>query len=136
MSLYTSLQACRGFSKVHNSHITNSISSKHKLLTCILLVQSSYNKHANMAFTRHLSATNNLGSFNHSMVYSTHLQVSNNLHTVNHQMLFKSHFQNNSNRATLTHNILHSLHLLAKSTTPIPNYQVGSSLQKAEVYYE
>ena len=91
MPLYTSLQACRGFSKVHNSHSTNSISSTHKLLTCILLVQSSYNKHANMAFTRHLSATNNLGSFNHSMVYSSHLQASNNQGIINCSMMSSIH---------------------------------------------
>ena len=79
MPLYTLLQACMGFSKVHNSHSTNNISSTYKLLACIQLVQSSYNKSINMAFTCNLLATDNLHTFNHSTVYS------NNLGTIKHR---------------------------------------------------
>ena len=119
MPLYTSLQAFKGFNKVHNSHsINNNHPSTYKLLTCILLVQSSY---TNMAFSSHLQTGNNQGTFNDSIIFSIHLQAKNN-------------------QGILKHSMVINIHLLASSTTPIHNYSsrhpVGSLPEKDKVYLE
>ena len=110
MLLYTSLQAFKGFNKVPNSHsINNNDPSTYKLLTCNLLVQSSY---TNMAFISHLQTGNNQGTLNRSMVLHIHLQTGNNQGTLNHSMMF-SHLQASNNQDILNDSIILSIHLQA-----------------------
>ena len=113
--LYTSLQACMRFSKVHNSYSINNNPKSYKFLTSILLVQISYSKRTNMAFHSHLSAINNLGTLNHSMVFSSHFQASNNLGTLNHSTVLRTHLQASNNLGTLKHSTVLRIHLQASN---------------------
>ena len=113
MPLYTSLQAFKGFNKVHNSHsINNNHPSTYNLLTCILLVQSSY---TNMAVGSHLQASNNQGTLNHSMVLHVHLQASNSQGTPNHSMVLTSHIQGRTKLGTLNYSMALTINLQASN---------------------
>ena len=113
MPLYTSLQAFKGFNKVHNSHSINNNLSTYKLLTCILLVQRNY---TNMAFSSHLQGSNNQGTLNHSMVLHIHLQASNSQGTLNHSMVLTSHLQGRTKLGTLNYSMALTINLQASNT--------------------